>query len=588
MWTRLLPFLAWLPGLHRGMLGREAWVGLNGAILALPQSMAYALIAGLPAEYGLYAAMLPVAIACLWGSSRYLVSGPTAAISVLLFSSVAPLAPLGSPQYVQAVLLLTFLAGAFQWLLGVLRVGSLVNFVSHSVMLGFTLGAALLIVLGQLPYLLGLAASGEGAAPGNGWRLLARFAEFDGPSLLVGGFSFALSLLVRRLRPRWPALLLGLLGGATLVWALPGTFASVAHVQALSSALPGWNPLVFDSRSILDLLPAAVACGMLGLVTSLSIARALAARPGEVVRFLVFEKDDPLGLVISAPSLVPPPENGHMQPFDARTGEFFDALPPPGGFMYLMLKLHTDLFLGLPGYLFLGLMGLLLVASLVSGVVVYTPFMRKLDFATVRAERSRRLKWLDLHNLLGIVTLSWVLVVGVTGVINTLALPILMLWQGGQLAEMTAPYKDAPPLQRLGSLDAALATARRAAPDMEVSFVGFPGTQFSSQHHYAVFMRGNTPLTERLLKPALIDAQTGELTDMREMPLYVKTLLLSQPLHFGDYGGMPLKIVWALLDLISIVILASGLYLWLGRRKTPLEKRLAELPGGSLATEGKA
>ena len=242
MWTRLLPFLAWLPGLHRGMLGREAWVGLNGAILALPQSMAYALIAGLPAEYGLYAAMLPVAIACLWGSSRYLVSGPTAAISVLLFSSVAPLAPLGSPQYVQAVLLLTFLAGAFQWLLGVLRVGSLVNF---------------------------------------GWRLLARFAEFDGPSLLVGGFSFALSLLVRRLRPRWPALLLGLLGGATLVWALPGTFASVAHVQALSSALPGWNPLVFDSRSILDLLPAAVACGMLGLVTSLSIARALAARQGD-------------------------------------------------------------------------------------------------------------------------------------------------------------------------------------------------------------------------------------------------------------------------------------------------------------------
>lgn len=161
MWTRLLPFLAWLPGLHRGMLGREAWVGLNGAILALPQSMAYALIAGLPAEYGLYAAMLPVAIACLWGSSRHLVSGPTAAISVLLFSSVAPLAPLGSPQYVQAVLLLTFLAGAFQWLLGVLRVGSLVNFVSHSVMLGFTLGAALLIVLGQLPYLLGLAASGR-------------------------------------------------------------------------------------------------------------------------------------------------------------------------------------------------------------------------------------------------------------------------------------------------------------------------------------------------------------------------------------------------------------------------------------------
>ncbi len=164
------------------------------------------------------------------------------------------------------------------------------------------------------------------------------------------------------------------------------------------------------------------------------VARALAKRPGEVVRFVFWEQDDPLGAVLTAPTLVPPPEDGHVQPFDARTGEFFDALPPPGGFMYIMLKLHTDLFMGLPGYLFLGFMGLLLVASLVSGVVVYTPFMRKLDFATVRSQRSSRLKWLDLHNVLGIVTLAWVLVVGVTGVINTLALPILMLWQGGQLA----------------------------------------------------------------------------------------------------------------------------------------------------------
>ncbi|MBB4866744.1 putative iron-regulated membrane protein [Pseudomonas nitritireducens] len=318
------------------------------------------------------------------------------------------------------------------------------------------------------------------------------------------------------------------------------------------------------------------------------VARALAKRPGEVVRFVFWEQDDPLGAVLTAATLVPPPDDGHIQPFDARTGEFFDPLPPPGGFMYIMLKLHTDLFMGLPGYLFLGFMGLLLVASLVSGVVVYTPFMRKLDFATVRSQRSSRLKWLDLHNVLGIVTLAWVTVVGVTGVINTLALPILMLWQGGQLAEMTAPYKDAPPLEQLGSLHKAIETARKAAPDMEPSFVGFPGTQFSSKHHYAVFMRGNTPLTERLLKPALVDAETGELTDMREMPLYVKTLLLSQPLHFGDYGGMPLKIVWALLDMVSIVILASGLYLWLGRRRTPIEKRLAELDSGGLATEVKA
>ncbi|MCP1419080.1 putative iron-regulated membrane protein [Pseudomonas laurylsulfativorans] len=318
------------------------------------------------------------------------------------------------------------------------------------------------------------------------------------------------------------------------------------------------------------------------------IAGALAARPGEVVRFVGFDPHDPLGVVITAATLVPPPLDAHSQPFDTRTGELFPPEPPDDGFMNLMLRLHTDLFLGLPGYLFLGFMGLLLVASLVSGVVVYTPFMRKLDFATVRSGRSRRLKWLDLHNVLGIVTLAWVLVVGITGVINTLALPIQGMWQTGQLAQMTAPYKDAPPLERLGSLHKALESAQNAAPDMKPSFVAFPGTQFSSQHHYAVFMRGTTPLTARLLKPALVDARTGELTDMREMPLYVKTLLISQPLHFGDYGGLPMKIIWALLDLITIVVLGSGLYLWLGRRKVPLEKRLADLNASRLETEGRA
>jgi uncharacterized iron-regulated membrane protein len=316
-------------------------------------------------------------------------------------------------------------------------------------------------------------------------------------------------------------------------------------------------------------------------------AGALAARPGEVVRFILFDPEEPLGWVITAPGLVPPPLDAHSQQFDTRTGELFAPEPPDEGFMNLMLRLHTDLFFGLPGYLFLGFMGLLLVASLVSGVVVYTPFMRKLKFATVRSGRSSRLKWLDLHNVLGIVTLAWVSVVGITGVINTLSMPIISLWQNGQLAEMTAPYKDAPPLERLGSLQKALETARNAAPDMQPSFVAFPGTQFSSQHHYAVFMRGTTPLTARLLKPALVDAGTGELTDMREMPLYVKTLLVSQPLHFGDYGGLPLKIIWALLDLITIVILGSGLYLWLGRRKVPLEKRLAEIQGSETAVESK-
>ena len=95
-------------------------MGLSGAVLALPQSIAYSLIAGLPPEYGLYAAIIPVLIACLWGSSWHLICGPTAAISIVLYASVSPLAVPGSQDYITLILLLTFIAGAFQWLLGML------------------------------------------------------------------------------------------------------------------------------------------------------------------------------------------------------------------------------------------------------------------------------------------------------------------------------------------------------------------------------------------------------------------------------------------------------------------------------------
>jgi len=227
--------------------------------------------------------------------------------------------------------------------------------------------------------------------------------------------------------------------------------------------------------------------------------------------------------------------------------------------------------------LFLGIMGLLFVASIVSGTVLYAPFMRKLTFGTVRHDKAPRAKWLDLHNLLGVVTLAWVLVVGATGVINTLAEPVLALWRFDQLAEMTAPYQGKPPLEQFGSIDSALAAARAALPDMSPSFVAMPGTDFSTGHHYMVAMHGDAPLTSRLIQPVLIDAETGAMTDTRELPWYVKTLLVSQPLHFGDYGGMPLKIIWTILDIITIIVLGSGLYLWLARRRSSIEVEIEEL-----------
>ena len=135
--------------------------------------------------------------------------------------------------------------------------------------------------------------------------------------------------------------------------------------------------------------------------------------------------------------------------------------------------------------------------------------------------------------------------------------------------ELTAAYDAPVPAGERASLDAAVKRAQAALPGMTLQFVAFPGSNYSTDHHYAVFFHGDTPLTTHMITPALIDARTGDLAAVAPMPWYVKTLSLSQPLHFGDYGGLGLKILWALLDLAAIVILISGLYLWLAKRKKP-------------------
>jgi len=162
------------------------------------------------------------------------------------------------------------------------------------------------------------------------------------------------------------------------------------------------------------------------------------------------------------------------------------------------------MFAGQPGKLFLGAMGFLFLVAIVSGVVLYWPFTRRLSFGTLR-DKSRRIVWFDWHNLLGAITIAWALVVGATGVINTLAELMLSQWKATELADMVKPYAGKPPPVHLASLDATLEKARKLAPDMNVSFVAFPGTPFTSSHHFAVFMRGHTPLTSRLLKPVLLD-----------------------------------------------------------------------------------
>ncbi|MBC9744585.1 PepSY-associated TM helix domain-containing protein [Pseudomonas syringae] len=299
------------------------------------------------------------------------------------------------------------------------------------------------------------------------------------------------------------------------------------------------------------------------------LARAAEAhRPGEVMQYFGWDDEDPNGVMaITAATAGTEPNSSHTFALDARTGEALEMPSANGGFMMVMLRLHVDMYANLPGKLLLAFMGLLFVVAIVSGTVLYAPFMRKLEFGQVRVDKSRRTRWLDLHNLIGVVTLTWALVVGVTGVISACADLLIASWRNDALATMIAPYKDAPPLTQRAPATRLLEIAESAAPGMQADFIAFPGTRFSSEHHYAVFLKGNTHLTAHLATPVLIDAQTLQVTAVVERPWYMDALGMSQPLHFGDYGGMPMKILWAVLDVLTIIVLGSGVYLWWVRRR---------------------
>ncbi|ARU86927.1 PepSY domain-containing protein [Pseudomonas sp. M30-35] len=297
------------------------------------------------------------------------------------------------------------------------------------------------------------------------------------------------------------------------------------------------------------------------------VDKAESNRPGEVIQYIGYDEDDSNGVIaITAATAGTEPNSSHTFMLDARTGEAVAMPAANGGVLMFILRLHVDMFAGLPGKLLLAFMGLLFIVALVSGTVLYAPFMRRLEFATVRHQRSTRARWLDLHNLIGIVTLTWAIVVGTTGVISACADILISAWRNDALTALVEPYRDAPPLTERASANNVISIAQQATPGMQPDFIAFPGTRFSSEHHYSVFMKGSTHLTAHLWTPVLIDARTLEVTAVAERPWYMDALSMSQPLHFGDYGGRPMQILWAVLDVLTIIVLISGLYLWWVRR----------------------
>jgi sulfate permease, SulP family len=274
----ILPFLSWWPTVTKRSLRADVWAGLTGAVIVLPQGVAFAAIAGLPPQYGLYAAMVPVVVAALFGSSHHLISGPTTTASLVIFANVSLLTAPGSPDYLRLVLALTLLAGVFKLALGLARLGGVVNFVSHSVVTGFMAGAAILIATSQCGHFLGLTLARGGSFWDTWAELLRRLPESNPRVLAVGAFTLAAALIIRRIHPKAPALLLAMVLGSLLSLLLDGQAHGVRLVGALPASLPPLSLPGFDLDTLRTLVPGAMAVAMLGLAEAVSIARAVATR----------------------------------------------------------------------------------------------------------------------------------------------------------------------------------------------------------------------------------------------------------------------------------------------------------------------
>ena len=277
-----LPILRWLPEMREpGAIRADVLAGLTGAVVVLPQGVAFATLAGMPPQYGLYSAMVPCIIAAIFGSSRLMVTGPANAISLMTMSLVVPLALPGTPDYVSLVLTLTFMVGITQFLLGLCRAGRFVDIVPHSVIVGFTAGAAVLIINSQLAPALGIEQTRGLSIIANLKALVSGLPGYS-PTALVTCIATALACVLWRPWSRViPALLVGVLAGSVI-----GHFALslpfLGGVLKMVAPIPsGWPPLSSPDLSIVTLtalaLPA-LTMTLIALTEAMAIARAVAIK----------------------------------------------------------------------------------------------------------------------------------------------------------------------------------------------------------------------------------------------------------------------------------------------------------------------
>ncbi len=275
----VFPFLAWLPLVTRDTVKADLIAGITNAVVVLPQGMAVAIIAGMPPEYGLYTAMVTPIVAAMFGSSRHLISGPTTAIGIVMFSAISVYAQPGTDQYVALAITLTFLVGIYQLAFGLARLGVLVNFVSHTVVIGFTAGAAILIATKQIKNVLGIHVP-KGETFLHTWvDVWDQLGDINYYVMAIAAITIVTAATFKMINKKLPALLFGLVAGSVVAWFFNnnGT-VGIELVGTIPRHLPELTMPMFDIKTLRELAPGAFPVALLALIEAVSISRAIATK----------------------------------------------------------------------------------------------------------------------------------------------------------------------------------------------------------------------------------------------------------------------------------------------------------------------
>ena len=277
MFKRFFPFLAW-PVPTGPSLRNDLVAGTSVALVAIPQALAYAQLGGVPAYWGLYAALLPAIVGALFGSSAWLSTGPVALTALLSAASIAPFAAEGSDVFLAYTITLALLSGLIQLAFGLARAGMLFNLLSHPVLMGFINAATLLIALSQLPTLLGIKAQTSAHFLHGTWRLAARLGETHAPTLALGAATIVMLLAFRRLAPKLPGVLITV-AALTAVSYFAGYAAAGGRVVGeVPHGLPRLAVPDFDFEMLQNLIPAAFVIALISFMEAMSSARVIAAK----------------------------------------------------------------------------------------------------------------------------------------------------------------------------------------------------------------------------------------------------------------------------------------------------------------------